>query len=312
VVPGGGPLARPRDLANPDAFEVRLRTPSGTFEARHRLEAMKGEFLASDRRWLDDAFIAEMTALAERLRALPTLPEGLERSRHRLEPIFFCPAFAGTYVIEEPGALSASATTWVLASEPAESENDAPRSSRGRRVELRMLTPESAIEALVHHGVARVDLAAWTADSPDLARLRHWLAVDTCLTRDPGRTPALLGAREVTEALSDETRLPPVHRELEQVIRRLRSERGRIHPDALDPLNRLRLAALTSSRAPVRRLVRHVQAFLDPVDLGSAFRFAPDVFFARLPRLSAPRREYLAAWLAENSTLIERESERAG
>jgi hypothetical protein len=298
AAPDGGRRARARELADADAFVLELRTPSGVLAARHRLEAMKGELLASDRLWLDDGFLAEMIAVADRVRGLPPLADGFERARHRLGPLFFTPAFGGGYVIAEPGGLSRTARTTVLAGDAGA---DAGPSSDGR-AEVLPLTPESALAVLLRHRIARVDPADWSPDSPALERLRHALALDVALAREPERAPPRLDARAVSELLRGAGELAA--RELEEVVRRLRADRGRIDPDSLLPLTRLRLAVPITTRADVRARVRHLQAFLDPVDLAAAWCHAPDVFFARWPGIAAPRRAAFAAWFAEHGAWV--------
>jgi hypothetical protein len=312
IEPECAPLASPRRLADPASFEIRLRTPSGLVAGRRRLEAMKQEFLESERRWLEDDFIREIAELAASVRGFPALPDGFETARHRLGPVFFCPAFGGAYLIEEPGAHAASATTSVLAREVAARESLASPSVRGRRVELQPLTAASALEVLERHAIARVGLAAWRAKPEALERLRHWLAVDICFARDPERVPALLGAREVTSALCDATSLAPEQLELVEVLRRLGTERGAVDPSSLAPANRLRLALPTTERSGVRRFLGHLQAFLDPLDPGLAWRHAPDLFFARWAGLPAPRRAYLASWLGANAGALRREADAEG
>ena len=67
---GTGTLRGLRSLADLERFEIRFRTPSGLVNASQRLDEMKREFLASDRCWLDDAYIEEMLDLARRVRDL--------------------------------------------------------------------------------------------------------------------------------------------------------------------------------------------------------------------------------------------------
>jgi hypothetical protein len=299
VAPERGRVARAADLGGVGAVALALRTPSGAFEARRRLEQMKGEFLASDRLWLDDGYLAEMIAVAGRVRGLPTLPDGFERTVRRLGPVFFTPAFGGAYGIAEPGGLSRTARPCVLAGGPDDTAD--PGSGRAERLPL---TPESALDVLLRHRIARVDPADWSAEAPALERLRHMLALDTLLAREPGSRPPRLGAREVGEALRGDGDLPSGHRELEEVAQRLRADRGRIDPTSLAPATRLRLAAPTTTRPEVRAFVRHIQAFFDPLDLAGGFRHAPDVFFARWPALPAARRAAFTAWLSEHGAAL--------
>jgi hypothetical protein len=325
--PEGGLLRAPRELADPARFVLRIRTPGGLLEGADRLEAMKREFLASERRWLDDDYIAELGALAARVRDLPPLPEALRGGSQPLGPAFFTPAFGGCYVIEEPGASLASAATSILAALPGarrddgadggarparapsggEPEPGGPPSSRGRRVELLVLEAESALEILERHGLARYDPAAWRARPAALARMRHWLALDAALAEEPDRAPPLLGERDVAARLRDDARLPPEHRDLAELLHRLATDRTPADPEKLAPRDRLRLALPATRRADVRRWVRHLQAFLDPLDLGLAWCHAPDLLFARLPSLSSARRAYLARWLEANAAALRAE-----
>jgi hypothetical protein len=299
VAPEGESPTEPRALADPERIELRLRTPEGLLEGVRRLEALGRELLESEERWLDDAFLGSMVALAGRVRGLPELAAGFERGSERLAPFFFSPAFGGSYLIEEPGASAARATSFVLAGElrpgPAP---EAPRSRRGRRVELRPLVPEEALGVLEAHRIARVDLGFFRARPAALERIRERLACEACLAREPERARARLAPREVAEVLRDASALADDDRELEEVTRRLLAGRGGVDPAGLAPANRLRLAVPTAARPAVRRFVRHVQAFLDPQDAELAWRAAPDLLFARLPGLSAARRAALAARLA--------------
>jgi hypothetical protein len=308
IGPEGAPLAEPRQLADPAALLVRLRTPGGLVEGARRLEAMSREFLESDRRWLEDDFVAEMAALASRVRDLPALP--VEAVRHRLAPLFFCAAFGGAYVIEEPGESLASASTCVLVADASRETGEAPVSRRGRRVELVPLTVESALAVLERHRIARLDLAFFRERPEALDGLRHGLAADVRLGRDPALAPEPLAAADVAQTLRGEGEAPPLHRELEDVVQRLRGARAPIDPAALAPLTRLRLTRPASGRPEVRRFVRHLQAFLDPVDAGLAWAHAPDLFFARLPGLSAARRAYLERWLGAHGDALRSEAAR--
>ena len=304
------PLADPRALADASALEVRARTPGGLVEGIARLEECKREFLRSDRLWLDDAFLRDLAALAERVRDLPPLPEGFAASRHPLA-LFFSPAFGGSYVIEESGASSRAATTCVLAGEltPVDASAASQPSARGRRVELRRLDAANAVELLEHHRIARLDLEALRPPDEAVERALHWIAADALLAKQPD---AQVPVRELREAgrLLRQAGAPPEFRDLEEIARRLRSPQAALDASALAPLQRLRLLSPASTRPAVRRFVRHLQAFLDPVDLGRAWRDAPDVFFARWVGLPPARRDHAARWLAAHETRLREEKEQ--
>jgi hypothetical protein len=304
-------LADPGALADVSALEVCARTPGGLVEGIARLEECQREFLRSDRLWLDDAFLRDLAALAERVRDLPPLPEGFAASRHPLA-LFFCPAFGGSYVIEEPGASARAATTCVLAAELAPRDGTAAASgtsARGRRVELRRLDAASAVELLERHRIARLDLEALRPPDERLERALHWIAADALLAKQPDAQLPVAELREASRRLH-EAGAPPEFRELEEVARRLRAPNATLDASALAPLQRLRLLSPASTRPAVRRFVRHLQAFLDPVDLGRAWRDAPDVFFARWVALSPERREHAARWLSEHETRPREEKEQ--
>lgn len=288
-------FSSPEQLADLSSFEIHFRTPGGLVRGARRLEAMKDEFMRSQQRWLDDDFIGEMLELARRVRDLGTLSERFVSSRHSLG-LFYAPAFGGSYVLEESGASASRATTWVLTLEPGNEIDADYRSARGRRVVVETLDPVSAAAALERHGIAAFD-ARELRRSRELSRVRRWVALDHLLARDPE------AAGDATEAaLLDRMRAerePPVeYAELEDLIRRVEAGRGRVDPDALSPVTKIRALCCTSTRADVRRFVAHMKAFVDPVDLESLWRHAPDVFFGRLPGLDRARREAFGRWLA--------------
>ena len=298
VRPEGVSPATPEGLADPAAFELRLRTPGGLVEDQRRLAERQREFLASERLWLDDDFLAELGALAGRVRGLPELAEGFERSRARLGAVFFSPAFGGAYRVEEPGAAASAAVTTLLVGEAPASPGRELRSQRERRVELRRLDAESALEILERHRIARVDLDAWAARPKALAGLRQGLGVALCLAQDPASLPAELDAQVFAELLRSRAgQLSAEQRELEAATRELAAGRAGPDPASLSPASRLQLAVPTSTRPEVQRFVHHLQAFCAPADLGLAFAFAPDLLFARIAGVPAPLRERLAGWL---------------
>jgi hypothetical protein len=57
-----------------------------------------------------------------------------------------------------------------------------------------------------------------------------------------------------------------------------------------------------STRPDVARFCAHLQAFVDPIDLEGSWRNAPDLFFGRLPGLSAAHRAYFGAWVETGSS----------
>lgn len=296
-------LSAARQLADLSHVEIQFRTPGGLLRGAKRLEALKEEFLRSDRRWLDDDFIREMAELAGEIRDLGALCHDFTASSHALGP-FYAAAFGGSYVLEEPGASASAATTYVLCTEPAPApaETDLKRrSARGRYVAIEPLEAAAVAALLERHQVARLDVDALRSQPEILDDIAHWIAADQLLSRDPEQTLAGLAPRQIVERMLAEGDPPPDYHELEEVVRLVRTRGGRLDPDSLSPLTRTRLLVPSSTREPIRRFARHLCAFVDPVHLGRAWCDAPDVFFARLPALSPAHRAYFARWLEARS-----------
>jgi hypothetical protein len=289
-------LRAPRELADLEHFDLGFRTPGGLVQARHRLDDMKREFLESDRLWLDDAFLAELASVAARVRDLAPLPASLVGSRHPLA-LFYLPLFGGSYVVEEPGASRSAGATTVLCADCAAPESPEQPSARGRRVELRPLRAEDVVALLLHHGVARLDVRALRRAPEKLERVCYWAAVAHLAEREAADATLPSESAALGRWLGELREPPEELAELLDLRRRLAARDSRLSEDALSPLSRLRLLTPTTSRAEVRRLMRHLQAFVDTADLEGAWRDAPDLFFARWPRLSEARRRHFARWL---------------
>jgi len=170
------------------------------------------------------------------------------------------------------------------------------RSARGRRVVVETLDASSAVTALERHGIAHLD-HAMLRRGDRIPMLRHWIALDHLVKRDPDRVVSGLSPADLIAAMRAEKDPPVDYLELEDVARRLSESRRRIDPDSLSPITRARLLSCSSSRPDVARFCAHLLAFVDPIDLDASFRNAPDVFFARLPSLCASRRSYFGAWV---------------
>lgn len=290
-------FAEPQALADVAHFELRVRTPGGLVQGVRRLEAMRKEFLASERLWLDDAYIEKMLEVADRVRDLGGWTEGFATSEHPLG-LFYTPAFGGAYVLEEPGAGGRGAITHVLCGEPGDPASEAERrSARGRRVVLKPLAPGPAADLLEGYGVGRLDVDALRREPRVIEQIRHWIAVSHLGSRDPERSLTGLDLRELLGSVRSEGDPPEDHLEFEDIARRVASTRGILDPEGLSPLARLRLLRPTSKRPAVRDFVLHAQAALDPAHLDRQWLHARDVFFARIGSLEPGRREYFAHWL---------------
>jgi hypothetical protein len=283
---GTTPIAAPHELADLARFRVRFRTPRGLVASQRRLEAMKREFLASDRLWLDDAFIGELAELARTVRDVGRLPPTLSESSHPLLPCF-SPAFGGAYVFEE-GARNVVYLLWG----DGKTAPEQPLSAGARELREHPLDARTAVNLMLEHRVLRFDLKALRADPRPLEQALHWIAVDHLLTNDPERPLETLVPGRTARDMAEVGNPPDDYRELTDVHRRIAAGRGQIELSSLRPVTQLRLLAPSSRRAGIRRFVSHLQAFLDPVDLERWWTDAPDVFFARLHALSGPQRRH--------------------
>jgi hypothetical protein len=292
-------IATTQQLADLSDFELHFRTPGGLVRGARKLEEMKAEFLGSAQRWLDDDFIREMAELASEVRDVGALPDHLVVSRHSLG-LFYSPAFGGSYVLEEAGASSRSATTYILSAEPetggAPADEGEYRSARGRRVVVESLDAASAVTALERHGIARVDWKALRREDA-IARIQHWIGVDHLLAVAPDRLSIAASRDEVLGQMRAVADPPAEYLELVDLARRLAGSAKPPDAGALSPITRLRLLRPASSREEVSRFVAHLQAFVDPLHLARWWQGAPDVFFSRLPELSSAKRAYFARWL---------------
>jgi hypothetical protein len=284
---GTTPIAAPRELADLAHFQVRFRTPRGLVASQRRLEAMKREFLASDRLWLDDPFIGELAELARTVRDVGRLPPTLSESSHPLLPCF-SPAFGGTYVFEE----RARNVVYLLWGDRSTAPKQPP-SAGARELREHPLDARAAVSLMLEHRVLRFDLEALRADPRPVEQALHWIAVDHLLTNDPERPVEDLAPRRAARDMAKAENSPDDYRELAEVHRRITAGRDPIELSSLRPTTQLRLLAPSSRRAGIRRFVSHLQAFLDPVDLERWWRDAPDVFFARLHTLPGPQRLHL-------------------
>jgi hypothetical protein len=291
VDPGSALPSRPHELADLKHFELAFRTPRGLVRGTQRLEQMKSEFLASDRLWLDDEFIREMTDLARELRNVGSQPRSLAGSSHAFQQ-FHCPAFGGAYVFEE----GARNTIHVLCADTKQPQKH-ERGLRERKVREHPLDAGHALRLLSEHRVVRFDPEALRSSPGPLDSALYWIAVEHLHTQDPDRSLEAWSPRDLERAMAAEPDPPRAHLELAEVRRRVEAGRRSIDLSELAPASQLRLLTPSSRRPAIRRFVLHLQAFLDPLDLGRWWRDAPDVFFGRLHTLSPERVGQFAAWL---------------
>jgi hypothetical protein len=288
--PSSGHVRAALELADTAHFELGVRTPAGSVQGTLRLEAMKREFLESDRLWLDDAYIAEMAALAARVRDVGGFPEELVSSRHRLgRSPYYVPAFGGAYVVAERSRRAAGTT--ILCAEQGVCLLQG-------EVELRSLEPESVLEVLRRYDVARIDLRALRSDPGELEANQHWVALEHLLGRRSPDEKDALGPAEVAALMRAESDPPREYLELRELRLAVDVGRGESAVRGLSPLTQLRVLRPSSSRPEVRAFVHHLKAHVDRTHLANLWRHAPDLFFLRLPAMSAALRASFASWLA--------------
>jgi len=296
IQPVGGPPASPFLLADMTQVEIRFGSPGGLVRDLERLEAMQAEFLASDRLWLDDAWLEDLRGLAERVRRVDCTPDALRPSVHPLA-LFYVPAFGGSYVLEERGVARRRSVVHVLSRGVSEAATGV--SPAGHRVHVQPLDALAALRVLLGYRIVR--FMAALRDRPDpFEDVAHWAGADHLLRGQRALDPEQAGPAEVARRMRGQPDVPADYRELAELARHLQG-RGEVDLTRCSPLTQVRLLEPASSRADVQSFVRHLQAFLDPANLGAAWDHAPDLLFARLPALPAPARGYLAAWLARRA-----------
>lgn len=272
---GSPPLTSPRQLADIDRFEINFRTPGGHIRSTHELEQMKRDFLASNRLWLDDAFIHEMARLAAKVRDVGPVPRSLVASKHPLGP-FHTPAFGDTCVVQQPSTETTTILNGDIRRERPPQGNEA---RRARRVVTVPLDAEHAVALLLELEIAILDERKVREDPGSVEESRDWMALDHRLSGGSEDDP------------------PAPCAELGEVARRVRGGGRSLELESLSPLAQLCLLVPTSRRPPIRAFVQHLQAVLDPTNLARAWRDAPDLCFARLARLPPAYCTSLVRWL---------------
>lgn len=275
----------PRDLARVRSLSVSLETPSKRIDAAQRLSHASRSFL-STAMWRDDTFIERMLELSRRARGL-RLPEG---AASMVLPVgsFFTPRFDGAYVYRPAGAEEACYVLGGGAAARAEPDKD------GCHVTELPLEPERVVQLLLEQGLAIFAPHHHRAHPESIRSKMHWIALDRLLSEHGDQHLSHLGGvlhTEIERWMRTHPCPPSDYMELEEAQHTCSEETFA----ALTPLNQLRLLSPTCGEA--ERFVKHLIAFLDPIDLDQLYWDAPDLFFARYASLRAPQRRYFVARL---------------
>lgn len=287
-------LTRPDELGLVRELSVELDTVSGRIQTARSLSAMREELLASDALWHDETFLETVREKSRRVHGyLP--PRGGAAETRRVEAgAAFVPRFGGTYVFPGRGP-GAAERVWVMpagAAEPA-----CVKLEGGREVVVRSLAMDTALDVLAEQGWIELAPTGAQMDLPMLEALQTWLALDFLRRTgdlpdagdvDPGKLRRRMRQREDA---------PPDFLELEEVRMKAARPADWVELARYSPITRLRMLALRTPDADRCAIVRHMQAFLDPVNVPRAYRDAPDLFWARRGEMDAAMLDLIPRWI---------------
>jgi hypothetical protein len=282
----------PERLGLVTQLKLALETPSRRVETARELETLREHLATSEHDWHDEAFVARMLERARIARGLVPVPGPLAGGALPVQPCFVLHG-GGCYVI--PAGSGAAAAPATVIARPAASRPDVDDVAPG--VVRAELSVTGALTALRRLDWIRTD-APLNADRLErVEELETWIALAHLAAAGPERArrlrfPALRAAMRRQEAV------PPDYLELESIRLAASASRRRPLLARLSPITQLRLAEPAPGPAPRRALVRHLQAYLDPVDLGLAWTDAPDLFWSRWARLAPVVKGHFLAWVS--------------
>ncbi|MBI4862295.1 MAG: hypothetical protein HY815_18860 [Candidatus Riflebacteria bacterium] len=283
-------FASPAALTLVDRLWPKVQTPSGRIDHGLQLTKLRRQLLESDHGWHDERLVDRMLDLAGKADGLVDLPAVFRGEAIPATPAFV-PSFGGCYVFPpEPGGVAAT----VLAAQ-VEPEELQGRGSIGP------LTVESALEFLSARGFVELEAPFAGLTIGRVRELQTWIAAkhlaDSQWDLSPEMFPDLLLSTPILK-MRGEWCPPSSFLELDEVLWKIRNPAARLEFERLSPLTRLRILAPTRGDPRREAIVRHLQAFLDHVDLSRAFRDAPDLLFSRFDRLHPCQRTIFQAWLS--------------
>jgi len=264
---------RPGALGAIKEFTLQVDTPSQRVSQAVELERLGVELLDSASLWHDESHIAKMLELAGNVRRLTKNASSITGIRCRVGS-FYHPGFSGTYLFRGVPSCPFDTTVFSL--------SETHRAAPPHDFTHVLLNPSNVIEFLKIHELA--DFGAWKPDGATgeclIDRKIHWLSALALLSFDPDLDPADLDTKAVERALRSSHQLPRDVIQLEEARGHLQAG-GKVHDlGHLSEKNVLRL--LTPLPSSMESTVAHLLATMDPIDVETLYRVAPDRFFATM------------------------------
>ena len=281
-------FGHPAQLGLVRGLSLAVHTPSERLNHALDLRKMKTELIDGESNWRDEAFLERMVDCAKRAHGWVEVPAGLVQGRHIQSGPSYVPAFGGCYVWPGGGEDQTDHTqpiAWVLCRATSSADAESwPALAESAGVLLLPLTAESAVEFLTARKLAELSGAADKFDVAALNNLQHWLAIEH-FQRQGRLTPEI--AADPRRAMRTEANPPADYLELEDLMLRLQSPTSLVDLSRYTPMTRLRAMPVVATEPVDLAWVRHLKAFLDPVDLPDALRYAPDLTLSLLAGLPA-------------------------
>ena len=274
-------FAHPAQLGLVRTLHLSVHTPGERLSAAVEVGAMRIALIETDSHWRDEAFLARMTERARHAHGWYEVPATLKQGRQVPSTPAFTPAFGGCYVW--PGRGEVEPAAWVLCGTSGPEAESWPGLAETVGVLLLPLTPESANDFLIERGLTRPVATAAELGPRELDELQSWIALDH-LARSGRLTPEAAAAPQL--AMRAEPAPPADYLELDDLRLRSGALRGGVDLGRCSPLTRLRVMPIATKDAVEQAWVRHLRAYLDPVQVPRAVRHAPDLALSLMTGLS--------------------------
>jgi len=297
----------PSQLQQVCRVDLEVRTPSDRLGLSMELSGKREALLESDHLWYDEDFVERMLDLARRVEGLFPPPFRLMSRTLPVGPSFV-PNWGGCYVYpidpdEEGGQriLLTSRTNERSAVKPS------VRSSHRDNLLEVPLTVESVVEFLEGHGFVEVEKPFEQLSVNRLQELMGWVSLDHLiriqwdLESHIGPCPDLADA---VRMMRMERTPPAVFAELDAALWKVRYPSAGLNWSSLSALTRLRLSTPIPGDDRKAAFVRHLQAFLDPIDLSRAHDDAKDLLYARYASLDEWKKRFFLAWLKRRESTV--------
>lgn len=272
----------PAQLGLVRTLKLVVRTPTDRLAHATEIAAMKTALIEGESQWRDEAFLTLLAERARHAQGWQEVPAALRHGRDIAALPSFSPAFGGSYVW--PGSGDNEPTAWVLCRNVSTAEAEGwPALAEAAGVLLLPLTPESAIEFQVEHGIAATKTPARRLQTTTFDELQSWIALHHFVSN--GRLTAEAALQPLVAMRTDPD--PPLdYLELEDLRLRAGALHGDVDLGSYSALTRLRVMPIVTDEPTHQVWARHLRAYLDPVQAPRVVRDAADLAVALISGLS--------------------------